>query len=137
MQSRTLLRFGLALTYLGMGTMIFLYPGHFLSLLLPWVHDLVSPEWLTWSIITTGIFDVALGIWLLTPLATWIAGLVSALHLLQVLATTGINIETVRDIGLLFASIVLTMLAHPPHNRDRLHGKHSLGLHEHVRDSGK
>ncbi len=116
------LRLGLGITYVWTGILILLHTQAWAGLMQPWAMDLlpVAPET---ALLSTGVLDIGIGILLLLGIWTWIAAGLSALHLLSVLIVTGITDVTVRDIGLLAASITLMLLTLPPHLENRLRQK--------------
>jgi len=101
-----ILRVGVAVTFLWIGILIFKEPEAWGSLLQPWAAGLL-PVSIREAMIGTAILDLAIGALLLTGFAVWLGALIGALHLVVVLVTAGINAVTVRDIGLLSASVAL------------------------------
>ena len=77
----------------------------------PWARDLlVLPVEITMML--AGIFDVILGVLFLLNLFVRWAGFLAALHVAGVLATSGFNEATIRDIGILGGSLALGCSAH-------------------------
>lgn len=107
-----ILRVGVAITFLWIGVLIFREPEAWGGMLQPWAAGLL-PIPLREAMIGTAILDIGIGAFLLIDVATWLAALFGAVHLIIVLATTGINAITVRDIGLLAATLALTIHAWP------------------------
>lgn len=107
-----ILRVGLAITFLWIGILIFREPEAWGYLLRPWAVDFL-PIPLKEAMIGIAILDIVVGVFLLIDIFTWIAALVGAFHLAIVLATTGINAITVRDIGLLAAALALAIHSLP------------------------
>jgi len=107
-----ILRVGMAITFLWIGILIFQNPEAWGSYLQPWAADFL-PIPLKEAMIGTAILDIAIGIFLLIDVFTWLAGLLGAFHLIIVLITTGINAITVRDIGLFAAALALAIHAWP------------------------
>lgn len=107
-----ILRVGLAVTFLWIGILIFREPEAWGGLLQPWAAELILGSLKT-AMIGTALLDIAIGIFLLINVFTWLAALLGALHLVIVLATTGITAVTVRDIGLLAAAVALVVSAWP------------------------
>lgn len=62
---------------------------------------------------TIALFDITVGIWLLSGFMVWVAALLAVLHLFQVLIGAGITHETYRDIGLLATSAALLLVTLP------------------------
>jgi uncharacterized membrane protein YphA (DoxX/SURF4 family) len=100
------LRFGLAITFLWIGVLIFKNPEAWSGYLQPWAAGLV-PIPLEQAMIGTAILDILIGFFLLIDVLTWLAALVGAIHLMIVLTVSGITDITVRDIGLLVAVLAL------------------------------
>jgi len=107
-----LLRFGLGITFIITGIYIFKSKDHWTGPLPLWLKKLLplSPERV---MLMVAIFDVTVGIWLLTGIYLWLAALLATLHLIQVLIVSGINQTVYRDIGLLFAAAALTLTTWP------------------------
>ncbi len=101
-----ILRVGVAITFLWIGVLIFKDPQAWGGFLQPWAADLL-PVPLEQAMIGTAILDILVGIILLSGFFVWIAALVGSIHLIIVLVTVGINDVTVRDIGLLAATLAL------------------------------
>lgn len=101
-----ILRVGMAVTFLWIGILIFKEPDFWGGFLQPWAAGLL-PVPLREAMIGTAVVDMAIGFFLLIDIGVWLAALVGAIHLVVVLATTGITAITVRDIGLLAASLSL------------------------------
>lgn len=57
--------------------------------------------------VSTAILDIVVGALLLFDVLVWLGALAAALHLIMVLAVSGINEVTVRDIAILAGSIAL------------------------------
>ena len=105
-----ILRIGLAVTFLWIGFLIFMEPEVWGGFLQPWVVELL-PIPVRVAMLGTALLDVAIGILLLLNFYTWLAAGVGALHLVIVLVTAGFNSVTIRDIGLLGASVALALEA--------------------------
>ena len=101
-----LLRVGLAITFLWIGILIFKNPEAWSGYLQPWAIELM-PIPLPQAMIGTAILDIIIGALLLIDVFTWLAALVGAIHLIIVLAVSGITDITVRDIGLLVGGLAL------------------------------
>ena len=108
-----ILRVGIAITFIWIGILIFREPEAWGGFLQPWAVNLL-PVPLREAMIGTAILDIAIGTFLLIDILTWLAALLGAFHLAIVLTTVGIDVVTVRDIGLLAATIALTITAWPP-----------------------
>ena len=73
------------------------------------------PDWITtFSSISTfvtlnGIFDAAIGAFLLLGLLTRLVSAIAVLHLLGVIYTLGYNDIAIRDLGILIAAIAVFM----------------------------
>lgn len=107
-----ILRVSMAITFIWIGVLILRSPESWGGYLLPWAVKLL-PIPIEQALISTAIMDIIIGILLLIDWKTWIAGTLGSLHLVIVLATTGISDITIRDIGLLGAMIALSMEALP------------------------
>lgn len=94
------LRVGLAITFLWIGVLIFKQPEAWGGYLQPWAAGLL-PIPLNQAMVGTAILDIVIGALLLTDTFAWLAATIGAIHLIIVLATSGITDITVRDIGLL------------------------------------
>lgn len=107
-----ILRLGLGITFLWIGVLILQNPSAWASFIRPWAaHLLFVPA--KEAMIAAGILDIAVGFFLVVNMFTWIAGLVGAVHLGMVLVVSGINADTVRDIGLLGAALSLGISTMP------------------------
>lgn len=107
-----LLQVGLAITFFWIGLLILQDPLAWGSYMQPWAYNLL-PAPIEQVMTTTAYFDMATGFLFLIPHTAFIAGVLAALHLVGVIATSGINEGTVRDIGLLAASIAVVLLYFP------------------------
>jgi len=101
-----ILRVGTAITFLWIGVLILREPEFWGGFLSPWAADLL-PVPLTQAMLGTAVLDIVIGFLLLIDVFVWVAALLASIHLGIVLATTGINAVTVRDIGLLAGTIAL------------------------------
>jgi uncharacterized membrane protein YphA (DoxX/SURF4 family) len=101
-----ILRVGVAITFLWIGVLIFKNPESWGGYLQPWAAGLL-PLPLEKAMIGTAILDILIGFFLLIDVLTWLAALLGAVHLIIVLAVSGITDITVRDIGLLVATLAL------------------------------
>lgn len=102
------LRAGLAVTFLWVGVLILQSPEAWTGFIKPWAADLLitTPER---AMIGAGVFDIVVGFFLLINFwAFWFSSL-AAIHLILVLAVSGINVITVRDIGLLAGALALAV----------------------------
>lgn len=101
-----LLRVGLAITFLWIGILILKNPEGWGGYLQPWAAELM-PIPLAQAMIGTAILDIIIGALLLIDVLTWLAAFVGVIHLVIVLAVSGITDITVRDIGLLVGATTL------------------------------
>lgn len=101
------------MTFGAIGFMILQDPVGWGAMLQPWAAALV-PGSLTAVMRQTGVLDIAVGLFLLSPRTAWAAALVGAVHVLIVLITTGINVITIRDVAILGASAALFLETVPP-----------------------
>ena len=101
-----ILRVGVAVTFLWIGLLIFKDPVSWTGYIGDWAQDLMVLDAV--AVMTlTGIFDMIIGLWLLLDYKVWIPASLATLHLASVIVVSGINSITVRDIGLLAASLAL------------------------------
>ena len=107
-----IVRVGLAITFLWVGVLIFQDPVGWGSFIMPWAQKflIASPAQ---TMIITAIFDIVVGGLLLVGVWVWAASVLAAVHLAIVLAVAGIDPITVRDIGLLAASVTLAVATWP------------------------
>jgi hypothetical protein len=103
----------LGIVYLITAWRIWQDPKGWSQLLLPWARKLLPTDPVL-ALQSTAGFDAILGIWLITGLFVWVAAILSILHMLQVLITTGLTGPEYRDIAILGASIALLLLTLPP-----------------------
>ncbi len=101
-----IVRVGVAITFLWIGVLIFRNPESWGSYLQPWAAGLL-PMSLVDAMIGTAYLDIAIGGLLLLDYLTWVAAALASIHLIIVLVTSGITDITVRDIGLLAATLAL------------------------------
>lgn len=107
-----IVRVSMAITFLWIGVLIFRDPESWGGLLQPWAADLLLVP-IKQAMIGTAILDMAIGVLLLVDFMPWLAALLGSVHLVIVLATTGISVITVRDIGLLGAAIAIAVTTWP------------------------
>ncbi len=102
----TFLRLGLGVTFLWIGVKIFQDPRAWASFLQDWVVKLlpVSPVTLMKF---TSYLDVGLGLLLILGQFVKLTAAVCVVQLIAILVSSGITDITVRDIGLLGASLAL------------------------------
>lgn len=101
-----ILRVGLAITFLWIGVLIFKQPEAWGGYLMPWAAGLL-PIPIEQAMIGTAVLDIVIGIFLLFDYFVWLAALAGIIHLIIVLAVSGITDITVRDIGILAATAAL------------------------------
>lgn len=102
----------MAITFLWIGVLIFKDPESWGGLLQPWATDfLVAP--IKETMMATAVLDMAIGIFLLVDFLPWLAAFIGSIHLIIVLATTGITAITVRDIGLLGGMFAIMSITWP------------------------
>ena len=104
--SLAILRVGMAITFLWIGILIFSDPDAWGGLLQPWAVNLL-PVPLAQAMHATAVLDLLIGLCLLLDVFVLPAVIISLIHLIIVLITVGINVVTVRDIGLAAASLAL------------------------------
>ncbi|TAL49264.1 DoxX family membrane protein [Patescibacteria group bacterium] len=101
-----ILRIGLAIVFIWIGISILKNPEAWGAFLKPWALALL-PIPLKEAMLGTAILDLVIGGLLLSNTLIWLAALLGSIHLLVVLITSGIDDVTVRDIGLLAATLAL------------------------------
>ena len=107
-----ILRVGMAITFLWIGILIFRDPESWGAMVQPWVLKLL-PLPIKSMMLSIAVLDMLIGFFLLIDVFTWLLALIGALHLVTVLAVTGINAITVRDIGLLAGLLALVVTKFP------------------------
>lgn len=107
-----ILRVGLAITFIWIGILILKYPIAWEGYLQPWARELL-PIPAHQALLSTAVLDIIIGILFLIEWKIWIAGLLGSLHLIMVLTVSGITDITVRDIGLLAATLAIMMESMP------------------------
>lgn len=106
------LRVGTAITFLWIGVLILRFPEAWGGMLQPWAAGLL-PVPLREAMIGTAVLDLVIGLALLVDRFTWLAALAGFVHLIVVIATVGIDVVTVRDIGLAAATLALVFNSWP------------------------
>lgn len=114
-----ILRVGVAITFLWIGILIFIDPATWGGFLQPWAAGLLLVP-LKQAMISAAILDIALGLLMLINFRLWLAALLGSIHLVIVLTVSGINAITVRDIGLLFATLALFINSFPFAKRGKI-----------------
>lgn len=107
-----ILRAGLGITFIWIGILVLRDPVSWGSYIRPWAANLL-PIPIESFMSTTGIFDIATGALFFIPHTAFIAGILGTLHLTGVIAVSGINEGTVRDIGLLGATLYIAIKYYP------------------------
>ena len=114
-----ILRVGLAITFLWIGVLIFKEPEAWGGYLQPWAAGLL-PIPIKEAMIGTAVLDVLIGALFLFDYLVWLAAAVGSIHLIIVLAVTGITDITVRDVGILAATIALMSDSLPKNFTDKI-----------------
>ncbi len=117
--SYRILRFGLGITFVWIGVLVWQSPLAWGSFIQPWALKLMKlPLETTMKI--TAVFDVAVGLWLMFGMWTRIAAALACAHLAVVLLTTSATFSNVivRDVGLFAATLSLS-LSHPRRRYER------------------
>ena len=107
-----ILRVGFAITFLWIGVLIFKQPEAWGGYIAPWAMKLL-PVPIEQAMMGTAVLDIIIGVLLLIDSFVWLAALVGSIHLIIVLAVSGITDITVRDIGIL-AGIIAIMVESLP-----------------------
>lgn len=113
MNSRALLvlRIGLGITFVWIGTLIVQEPESWAGLIRTELTGFIPMDPAT-MMLETGIFDIIIGLMLIFGIWLWIAGLLAGLHMLIVVATIYVSDVTARDFGIMAASFAV-MLSSP------------------------
>ena len=101
-----ILRVGVAITFLWIGVLIFSEPTAWGAMLKPWAAGLL-PIPIETAMFGTAILDILIGFLLLLDIWVLLAAILGTIHLLIVITTVGINLITVRDVGLLAGTLAL------------------------------
>ena len=108
-----ILRVGVAVTFIWIGILIFKEPELWgTGFIQPWAAGFL-PVPIREAMVGTAVLDMLIGVVLLVDTLTWLAAAVGSIHLIIVLTVSGINEITVRDIGLLAATLALFISAAP------------------------
>ena len=110
------LRIGVGITFLWIGVLILQRPEAWGGLMQSWAANLL-PISLKWVMIGSGILDVLIGVLLMANIFTRSAAKTATLHLILILIVTGINAITVRDIGLIGATLALSINMWPENKK--------------------
>ncbi|MEK7554477.1 MAG: DoxX family membrane protein [Patescibacteria group bacterium] len=103
-----LLRTGIALTLLYAATASFLDPNSWIGYLPAWMRSIIPAEPL---LIAFSLFEIALGLWLISGKHARYAGALAALTMFGITITNITNLDIVfRDIGLLAAALAIVAL---------------------------
>lgn len=117
-----IVRVGMGITFLWIGILILRDPAGWGGFLQPWALKLLIMP-VEQIMMTTAVLDIILGLLFLVDTWTFLAAFIASAHLIVVLITTGINEVTVRDIGLLGATIALAIASWPGQLKDVLKRK--------------
>jgi hypothetical protein len=120
-----ILRVSMGVTFLWVGVLIFRDPEFWGSFLDPWAANLLAVP-IREAMYGTAVLDIVIGVLFLIDAWVWVAGLLGTIHLAIVLAVSGIDVITVRDIGLLGAAAALfwSDLPEPIRQKFKRHGTH-------------
>ncbi|MBI4135662.1 hypothetical protein HY477_02925 [Candidatus Uhrbacteria bacterium] len=111
--SLLVLRLSLAVTFVWIGFFIAQDPESWgTGFIKPWAQELL-PVPLLEIMKATAVLDIVVGLVLLSRKYGWIAGAVGSLHLLGVLIVAGVDAITIRDVGLLGATLAFTFATMP------------------------
>ncbi len=102
----------MAITFIWIGVLILKSPESWGGYLHPWAVNLL-PISIEQALLGTAIFNIIIGVLLLIDLFTWVAAILGALHIAIVLTVSGISDITIRDIGLLSATIAIAIESLP------------------------
>lgn len=107
-----ILRVGMAITFIWIGVLIIKSPESWAGYMQPWAVKLL-PIPVTQALLSTAVLDIIIGLLLLIDWYAWVAAILGTLHLTSVLIVSGISDITIRDIGLLSATLALAIEALP------------------------
>jgi len=107
-----ILRIGVGITFVWIAVMIFQNPTAWGGMLEPWAVNLL-PVPIEQAMYATAVLDLVIGVLLVLNLLPWLGGLLGSIHLAVILIGAGVNAITVRDIGLLAATLALTIETWP------------------------
>ncbi len=106
------LRILLGITFIWIGYLIWQDPLGWGGYLQPWALELlVTP--LEQAMLSAAILDIVVGLLLIINRFTWLAGFLASVHLVIVLATSGFNEATIRDIGILAGTLYISFTYWP------------------------
>lgn len=106
------LRLGLGVTFFLSSFFLFSNKKKWGKMLLTWARNsLPVPVDIAMSLSAMYVFFQ--GLWFLSGIFPWYAGVFAAIYLLQTLFATGINDMTYRDVGLLMMCFALILLTSP------------------------
>jgi uncharacterized membrane protein YphA (DoxX/SURF4 family) len=106
-----ILRFGLAFSFLYAGIAGMIEPGNWIGYFPPFLRDLASDNILLWS---WGLFEIVIGLWILSGKKIFIPSLLASLSLVGLIATNLGAMDIIfRDISILTVSIALTIENYP------------------------
>lgn len=114
-----ILRIGLAITFFWIGVLIWKNPAGWATFIQPWAAALI-PGSIVFAMQQTAVLDMAVGVLLLITPLVWLGALLGVLHLAIVLITVGVNDITIRDVGLLSATIALCIETFPESLKEKL-----------------
>ncbi len=105
-----LLRAGIAVAFLYAGTAALTNPTNWIGFVPQWISMFVDRELF---LLIHGITDLLIGLWLLSNVKPFYAGLIAALSLISIIIVNYGQLEIIfRDIAILFASIALMVLSY-------------------------
>lgn len=110
----TMLQWGLGVTFIWMSVLIYHDPLGSTHMMFPWAIAMV-PISLETMMREVAIFDLLIGLMLLSRRALWMGATLSSLHLFSIFLVTGINAVTARNIGLMAGCIAVALSVPIPH----------------------
>ena len=117
-----ILRVSMAVTFLWIAILIVKAPLSWSGFLPPFFIDLLPIEPVMFMYFVAG-FDALLGILFLIDAFVYWAGLLAALHMIGILAVSGVDDITVRDIAIMGAGFALFSETMPERWREWIHAK--------------
>lgn len=105
-----LLRAGICIAFLYAGTSALINPSNWIGFVPQWISVFLDRELF---LITHGITDLLIGLWLLSGVKPFYSGLIAALSLISIIIVNYNQLEIIfRDIAILFAAISLMVLSY-------------------------
>lgn len=117
--SSLILRLGLAFVFIMFGIDKFIVPQNWTGYVAPFIENMLPFSLITFMYIL-GVIEIILGTLLLLGLFTQWTAVIITLMMLSINLTIGFNDVTIRDIGLMAASLALALRPSSPFSLDKL-----------------